>query len=235
MALAAEGAHVIVHAFEPGQADGAIQDIVDAGGSAEAVVADITTDEGLAPLAAVAARTDVLVNNYGAPGGSSWDDMQSWEAEWNVNVLVGARVTQMCTPGMRERGWGRVVFLGTIGTDRPGRRNAGYYAAKTALPTLVRTLAMELRGTGVTANLVSPGMIATDEVRAMITRRAERDGRGDTWDDAERWALEHSMPNLTERLPNPIDIGRVVAFVAADAAWHITGADIAVDGGARDA
>ena len=94
---------------------------------------------------------------------------------------------------------------------------------------------MELRGTGVTANLVSPGMIATDEVRDMILRRAARAGHGDSWDDAQRWALEHSMPNLTERIPEPEDIGRMVAFVASQAAWHINGADLAIDGGARDA
>lgn len=233
--LAAEGAHVIVHAFEAGQADDAVDEIVAAGGSAEAVMAEIRSDDGLTALAEPASRTDVLINNYGAPGGSDWASMEGWSDEWNVNVMVGARVAQLCMPTMRARAWGRIIFLGTIGTQRPGRRNAGYYAAKTALPTLVRTLAMELRGSGVSANLVSPGMIATDEVRAMMTRRAAREGIGDTWADVERWALETSMPNLTERIPTPADIGRVVAFMASDAAWHINGADIAVDGGARDA
>ncbi len=99
----------------------------------------------------------------------------------------------------------------------------------------VRTLTMECSGIGVTANLVSPGMIATDEVREMVMRRAARDGQGDTWAQAERWALDNSMPNLTERIPAPEDIGRVVAFVASEAAWHVNGADLAVDGGARDA
>lgn len=233
--MAAEGAHVIVHAFEDGQAEAVEGEIRAAGGTVETVVADIRSDAGVAEFGDALERVDVLVNNYGTPGGSSWQDMSAWEDEWNVNVLVGARITQACIPSMRARGWGRVIFLGTIGTQRPGRRNAGYYAAKTALPTLVRTLAMELRGTGVTANLVSPGMIATDEVRDMVMRRAEREGRGATWEDAERWALEHSMPNLTERIPEPEDIGRVVAFVASEAAWHVTGADLAVDGGARDA
>lgn len=233
--LAAEGARVVVHAFEAGQAEAAVAEIVSAGGTADALVADIRTDEGVASIADRLNDVDVLVNNYGTPGGSGWRDTAAWQDEWNVNVLTGVRVAQACMPSMRARGWGRIVFLGTIGTQRPGRRNAGYYAAKTALPTLVRTLAMELRGSGVTANLVSPGMIATDEVREMVTRRAARDGRGDTWADAERWALENSMPNLTERIAEPEDIGRVVAFVASQAAWHITGADLAVDGGARDA
>lgn len=161
--------------------------------------------------------------------------MEAWTDEWNRNVLTGARCTQAAIIGMRERAWGRVIFLGTVGTRMPGDRNVGYYAAKAGLPALVRTLAQELRGSGVTANLVSPGMIATTEVRDMVMRRAQREGVGDTWEEAQRWALANSMPNLTERIPEPADIGRVVAFVASEAAWHITGADIAVDGGAVDA
>lgn len=233
--LAREAAHVIVHGFESGQGDDVVAEITAAGGSAELLVADISDDAGIDAMHDVWDRVDVLVNNYGAPGGSNWDRMDEWAEEWNVNVMVGARVTQQCLPSMRARGWGRVVFLGTVGTQMPGRRNVAYYAAKTALPTLVRTLAMELRGTGVTANLVSPGMIATTEVQAMLTRRAARDGIADDWAQVERWALDSSMPNLTERIPTPEDIGAVVAFVAGEPSWHITGADIAVDGGARDA
>jgi NAD(P)-dependent dehydrogenase (short-subunit alcohol dehydrogenase family) len=233
--LAAEGAHVIVHGFEAGQSEPAVAEIRAAGGSAEAITGDINTDMGVADLAACAASVDVLVNNYGTPGGSDWKRIDRWEHEWNANVLSGVRVTQLCLPTMRERGWGRIVFIGTIGTQRPGPRNPGYYGAKTALPTVVRTLAMELRGTGITANLVSPGMIATTEVRDMLTHRAARDGVSGAWDDVQAWALANSMPNLTERIPEPEDIGRVVAFVASEAAWHINGADIAVDGGAIDA
>lgn len=234
-ALADEGAHVIVHGFEPGQPDDVVTSIVAGGGSATGIVADLSSDDGVESIRGELAGVDVLVNNYGTPSRSSWTSMEAWGDEWNRNVLTGARCTQAAIVGMRARGWGRVIFLGTVGTRMPGDRNVGYYTAKAGLPALVRTLAQELRGSGVTANLVSPGMIATDEVREMITRRAQRDGSGETWEAAEQWALTHSMPNLTERIPEPSDIGRVVAFVASEPAWHITGADIAVDGGAVDA
>jgi len=234
-ALAAEGAHVVVHGFEPGQPDEVVEQIVKAGGSAAAVTADIGTDEGAASIAEELAVVDILVNNYGTTGGSSWTSTDSWSDEWNRNVLTGARCTQLSIPAMKERGWGRVIFLGTVGSRMPGDRNVGYYTAKAGLPALVRTLAQELRNTGVTANLVSPGMIATAEVRAMVTRRAERAGISGDWAAAEQWALENAMPNLTGHIPDPIDIGRVVAFVASEAAWHMTGADIPIDGGALDA
>lgn len=229
--LAQEGAHVFVHGFEEGQPDALVDQLVSAGHSAAALVGDIASDDGARAMVAEVGSVDILVNNYGAPGGSNWNSMETWADEWNVNVLTGVRMVQECSASMREQGWGRIIFLGTVGIHQPSNRNAGYYAAKTALPTLIRSLAIELRGTGVTANLVSPGMIATTEVQEMILRRAARHGRGDSWDDAQRWALEESMPNLTERIPAPEDIARVVAFVASEAAWHVNGSDIPVDGG----
>lgn len=232
--LADEGATVIVHGFEDGQPDAVAAEIEATGGSVETLVADFRVDEedgGVAPIEGI----DILVNNYGAPRGSSWDAIDDWAEEWNTNVLASVRATQACLPSMRERGWGRVIFLGTTGTRKPGTRNPGYYAAKSGVHTLVRTLAMECRGSGVTANLVSPGIIATDEVRDAMTRRAARAGVEGDWPAVEAWAVEHAWPNLTERIPDPADIGRFVAFVASEAAWHINGADLAIDGGAVDA
>ncbi len=233
--FAEEGATVLVHGFEPGQPDEVVDRIVATGGKAVAVVADIATDEGAAALADSATNVDVLINNYGTPMKSGWESMDNWADEWNRNVMAGVRVAQLCTPGMRERGWGRIVFLGTVGSRRPGVKNPGYYAAKAGLHALVRTLAMELRGTGVTANLVSPAMIATSEVRDGLTGRAARAGVGESWDEVEKWGLENVYANLNERIATPVDIGNVVVFVASEPAWHINGADLAVDGGAIDA
>lgn len=237
--FAAEGAHVAVHGFEPGQAAQTVADITALGGRATAVDGDLGTDEGVehvvSTVEADLGPVEVLVNNYGAPGRSDWSTpAEAWTDGWDRNVLTAVRLTQRVVPHMRDAGFGRVVFLGTVGTERPGDRNPDYYSAKAALPVLVRTLAKDLRGSGVTANLVSPGMIATVEVRDSILRRAEREGI-EGWQAAERWALENSMPNLTERIPEPEDIGRFVAFVASEAAWHLTGADLKVDGGAIDA
>lgn len=233
--FAGEGATVLVHGFEPGQPDEVVASLISGGGKAEAVVADIASDAGAAALADAAANVDVLINNYGTPMKSGWGSMDNWAEEWNRNVMAGVRVAQLCTPGMRERGWGRVIFLGTVGSKQPGVKNPGYYAAKAGLHPLVRTLAMELRGSGVTANLVSPAMIATSEVRDGLTRRAARVGVGESWEEVEKWGLENVYANLNERIATPTDIGNVVAFVASEPAWHLNGADIAVDGGAVDA
>ncbi len=232
--LAAEGATVVIHGFEDGQPDAVAAAIEATGASVETLVADFRHDEGAEAVGALA-DVDIVVNNYGSPSGSSWSDIGSWTDEWNANVLASVRATQACLPSMRERGWGRVVFVGTTGAKKPGTHSPGYYAAKSGLHTLVRTLAMECRGTGVTANLVSPGMIATAEVRDMMTRRATKRGVDADWSAVEAWAAEHAWPNLTDRIPDPADIGRLVAFVASEAAWHVNGADLAIDGGALDA
>jgi 3-oxoacyl-[acyl-carrier protein] reductase len=234
-ALASEGARVLVHEFEPGQADDVVASITAAGAEAVAVTGDILTDSGVAKMVHGVEAIDVLVNNFGRPEGSRWSSMDHWAEAWNSNILTAVRLTQLATTSMVERGWGRCIFVGTVGSRMPGQNNPAYYGAKAGLHGIVRSLAQELRGTGVTANVVSPGMIATNEVRDMVARRAARAGVDAGWEAAQAWALQHTMPNLTERLPDPVDIGRVVAFVASEAAWHITGADIAVDGGAVDA
>jgi len=238
--LAAEGAAVAVHGFEPGQADAVVKSIVAAGGTAVAVHGDILDDAGASGvMASVVDRLgpiDVLVNNYGTTVGTSWDTpADQWHEAWERNVLTGVRLAQQVVPGMRQRGWGRIIFVGTIGTARPGDHNTDYYGAKAALPVVARSLAKDLGGSGVTVNVVSPGIIATAEVRQRLQESAAAAGVGDTWEAAERWGLEHAMPNLTGRIPDPEDIGRVVAFVAGDPAWHINGAELRVDGGALDA
>ncbi len=240
--LAAEGARVAVHGFEPGQADAVVAGISDAGGHALAVDADLgdvaAVEEMIGAIEAAWGPVEILVNNYGAPGRSNWaTPADEWVDGWERNVQTAVRLTQRVLPAMRSAEYGRVVFLGTVGTERPGARNPDYYSAKGALPVLIRSLAKDLRGTGITANLVSPGMIATDEVRASVMARAAREAGEDdiTWDEAQRWALEESMPNLTERIPDPEDVGRLVAFLVSEHSWHLTGADIKFDGGALDA
>ncbi len=238
--FAEEGAVVAVHGFEIGQADAVVAGIVRAGGRALAVHGPLDSDSDAGAIVADVQRelgpVEVLVNNYGEPRGHSWQTpADEWVDGLDRNLLTAVRLTQQVVPGMVERGWGRVVFLSTIGTARPGRDNADYYGAKAALHPVARSLAKELGGTGVTANVVSPGLIATDEVREMVTRRAARDGVTGSWADIEMWGSRNFLPNLTGRLPTPEDIGRLVAFVASPAGGHINGADLRIDGGALDA
>ena len=240
--LAAEGATVLVHGFEAGQADPVVEEIVAAGGDAHAVHGDLRTDNGadrvVEQAISLAGRVDVLINNYGTvEGAGDWFDQTSasWFDVYDKNVVTGVRLVHRLVPSMRRNGWGRVVFLSTIGATRPGAQNPQYYAAKTALTGLAVSLAKELAGTGITVNTVSPGMIATAEILAVFEARAAKQGRPTDRASLDQFMLESGMANLTGRVATPEDIGRFVAFVVSEPGWHLNGAHLRIDGGAADA
>jgi 3-oxoacyl-[acyl-carrier protein] reductase len=239
--LAAEGAVVLVHGFSAGQADPVVRSIVERGGTAHAVSGDLCTDSGADQVVAecldAAGGVDVLVNNYGIAEGGGWfeHDSASWFDVYDKNVVTGVRLVHRLVPQMREQGWGRVIFLATVGATRPGVRHPQYYTAKAALPGLTVSLAKELSGSGVTVNTVSPGIIATDEIREMFTLRARERGLPQDWASVERMILDTAMANPSGRVATPDDIGRVVAFLAGEVGWHVNGAHLRVDGGACDA
>ncbi|MDH4144059.1 MAG: SDR family oxidoreductase [Acidimicrobiia bacterium] len=235
--LAAEGATVLVHGFEPGQAHDVTAGIVAGGGSAREVVGDLRTDEGAERLAGeVGDGVDILVANYGVAERGDWWSSTSddWVDLYQKNVLSAVRVVQAFVPPMRERGWGRVVVIGTVGTVRPNRERPGYYASKSALPAMTVSLAKELAGTGITVNLVSPGLVATAEVRAWLTRMAAERGWGDDWNEIARRAAAEVMPNPAGRVAEPEDVGALVAYLCSPQAALINGTNLRIDGGGAD-
>lgn len=233
--LADEGASVLVHGFERAPAEAVAMSIVDSGGDARAVVGDLLTDDGAAAIADQCGPVDVLVANYGVAEGGSWTSAtDAWIELFQKNVLSAVRMVHALTPGMRERGFGRVILLGTIGSLKPAARMPHYYAAKASLPNVTLSLAKELTGSGVTVNLVSPGILATAEVKSSLTERARRKGESTEWDDVERAAASGFMPNLVGRIGRPEEVGDLVAFLASDRAGFLTGTNWRIDGGASD-
>lgn len=237
--LAAEGATVVVHGFELEAAETVAAELRAAGGDARAVQGDLLSDAGVAAMMAACGPVDILVANYGTAEGGSWfgdaTDEAAWFDSYNKNVLSAVRVVRAATAPMKAAGWGRIILVGTVGSVRPGTRQPQYYVAKGALPSMTVSLAKELGGTGITVNLVSPGIIATDEVRQRFTDRAERQGRPTDWASVQQLIFEEFMDLPTKRVPEPEDVGRVVAFLAGDTGACITGANYHVDGGAADA
>ena len=238
--LAAEGATVLVHGFEAGVCAPTVSSITSAGGVAHEVIGDITTESGAIALVEsvhrVVDHVDIVVNNYGVADGSDWASSSgtSWHGSYETNVVSAVRVTTSFLDGMRASGWGRIVFISTVGATRPGDRLPEYYAAKGALPSITVSLAKHLGGTGITVNCVSPGIIATEEIVERFTESARRRCLDTSWSAVEQMILDSTMVNLTGHLPTPEDVGRFVAFVVSEPAWYLDGAHLRFDGGAVD-
>jgi NAD(P)-dependent dehydrogenase (short-subunit alcohol dehydrogenase family) len=151
---------------------------------------------------------------------------------YQVNLLSAARLAQALAPGMRERGWGRIVNLGTIGSHQPNNIMPAYYAAKGALATLSVSLAKELGGTGITVNTVSPGLVRTEEVEAAYRARARRKGLAEDWESVQAMIVERDFPNPCARIAEREEVADLVAYLCSPRAGFVNGQNIRIDGGA---
>jgi 3-oxoacyl-[acyl-carrier protein] reductase len=245
--LAAEGATVVVHGRDRGRCDEVVAAL---GGRAFAVLGDLATGEGCAAVAdAVLDRLggiDILVNNAGGRavshrgGGEvqgenpAWLDIPwaDWAWTFEQNVGGAVRLVQRLAPGMKERGWGRIVNIASAAATQTEPDLADYQAAKAAMVNLTSSLARTLAHTGITVNTVSPGAITTPAVIATFTEIARQMGwNADDWGEIERRMTRELIPIAADHFGKPEDIGRMVALLASPLSGYMTGANYRVDGG----
>jgi NAD(P)-dependent dehydrogenase (short-subunit alcohol dehydrogenase family) len=140
---------------------------------------------------------------------------EQWARDIEVNLTGAFRAVQACLPGMRERRHGRIVVIssGAARSGLPGQ--VAYAASKAGLLGMVRTIAAENAGRGITANAVLPGMVATEKVLAMPPEVLER--------------VKAALPS--GRLVEPAEVAGLVAYLVSDEAGQVTGEEIAVAGG----
>lgn len=231
--LAAEGASVVVHGRDASRTDAVAEHIRAAGGDAVSVTGDLATDAGADAVAATAGDIDILVNNAGYYDGLGWSELTAelWAQIYQVNVVSGVRMIERLVPGMRRRGWGRVIQIGGGLAIQPVAMQPHYNATLAARHNLTVSLARELAGTGITSNTVAPGAILTEPVRDMAIRAGAVHGWGPTWGDIETAAATEWFPNDVGRFGRPEEIASAVAFLASTQAGYISGADLRVDGG----
>jgi NAD(P)-dependent dehydrogenase (short-subunit alcohol dehydrogenase family) len=140
---------------------------------------------------------------------------EQWDGDIAVNLTGAFRIIQACLAGMRERRWGRVIAVSSAAARVGLSGQIAYSSSKAGLYGLVRTLAIESRQHGITANCVLPGMVATPAVLQMP--------------DAVRERVVAAMP--MGRMAEPEEVGALVAFLASEHAGYITAQDISIDGG----
>ncbi|WP_290058582.1 SDR family NAD(P)-dependent oxidoreductase [Amycolatopsis solani] len=227
--LAQEGADVVVH----GRDEARTRAVAEKVGAKAVAVGDLATDEGADAVAAAAGEVDILVNNAGAYDHLGWADStpEVWLRTYDVNVVSGVRMIHRFVPGMRARGWGRVIQIGGGLGGQPMAMQPHYNATLAARHNLAVSLARDLKGTGVTSNVVSPGAILVDSVQRLLTEIAPERGWGAEWAEIEHNAAEDFVPNDIGRFGRPEEIAGAVAYLAGPYADYISGATLRVDGG----
>lgn len=220
-ALAREGARVSIVARTEADVKRLAQSIGGFG-----VAADVMTDEGcervVAETESQLGPVDLLINNFGARAGNTWSDTgpQEFEEAFAGNVGVSVRFTQRVLPGMLQRGWGRVVVISSVWGREWGGAPA-YNAAKAAENSMVKSLAREVAGKGVTVNAVAPGSIMWEGGGWYRRRQADPEGIAEF--------VRQEMP--MGRFGSVEEVANVVAFVCSQQASLLTGACLNVDGG----
>jgi NAD(P)-dependent dehydrogenase (short-subunit alcohol dehydrogenase family) len=226
-ALLGAGLDVVVCGRDRDQVSAAIDRLhADGWEHARGFAGDLVLESERNRLVPEAGRVDVLVNNAGGflRASETRDTTRSeWDDQLEANLTLPFMLCQAVLPGMLEREWGRIVNIGSVTAVAPQRGNAiGYVAAKAGLVGFTRQLAAEVAGTGVTANVVNPGTVATEHLEDY----AEESGAA--LDD-----LGSSIP--VGRLGRPREIGAIVPYLVSEDSAFMTGAVIDINGGAVSA
>jgi 3-oxoacyl-[acyl-carrier protein] reductase len=190
------------------------------GAGAVPIVADMSTEEGARSFIEQATeklgQVDILVANAGGPppGSPATTSIDGYREALDLNLLSTIVMCQAALPGMRERGWGRIVAITSIGARQPIGNLAASSVARAGVSSFLKTLSAEVARDGVTVNSAQPGIHATDRIKSL----------GNTDVVAQR------VPTGT--LGTAEDFGKAVAFLCSEPARFITGTSILLDGGA---
>jgi len=189
---------------------------------------DVTDEDEVAETFARIGPVDVLVNNAGVSASAdvARTTLEDWRAQIEVNATGAFLCTRAVLAGMRERDAGRIVTVASTAGLEGAKYTAAYTASKHAAVGLMRAVAAEVVGTGVTANAVCPGFVDTDMTTSSVQRIAAATGRS----ASEAQAAVAAMSPLG-RLLAPDEVAFAVAFLAAPEAGAINGQTLVLDGG----
>lgn len=231
--LAREGAHLVICARGADALRETAAAIRAASGvNVVEVVADLSDPAGVARVTARAladfGRVDILVTNSGGPPAGPFEShsADAWQTAVQQNLHSVVELTRAVLPGMKERGWGRIINVTSIAVKQPVDGLILSNSIRAAVTGFARTLANEVAPFGITVNNVMPGYTRTQRVEDLAERNASLHG---TTPGAERSKWEGQIPMA--RLGEPAEFAAMVAFLASERASYTTGASIPVDGG----
>jgi NAD(P)-dependent dehydrogenase (short-subunit alcohol dehydrogenase family) len=233
-ALALEGAKVIVNGRTEARVKQAIEKLKQAGAKKEIV--GLAADLGTAPGAEQAIQrfpeVDVLVNNLGIFEPTPFEKITdaAWLRFFEVNVLGGIRLSRHYLPKMKQRNWGRIIFISSESGVQIPAEMIHYGMTKTAQLAVSRGMAETTVGTNVTVNAVLPGPTASEGVGEFVDRLAQ--GQGVDKKTLEEEFFRSARPSsLLKRFADPKEVAAMVAFLASPLSSATNGAAVRVDGG----
>lgn len=172
---------------------------------------------------------DIVINNAVVRYFSPVETFST--ADWNrslaVNVSAAFHCIRLAVPGMRAKGWGRIINMSSIFGARGAENRIDYVTTKTALLGMTRAVAVETALAGITCNAIAPGAVPTPPLLARVHELAAAEGI-DLIEAERRYA---AVRHPTERFVEPDNIGALVVFLCSPAAKDITGATLPIDGG----
>jgi NAD(P)-dependent dehydrogenase (short-subunit alcohol dehydrogenase family) len=232
--LAAEGAQVTINRRTARRVNAAVvrlkADLPDS--SVTGVSADLGTAAGCEVMIRQRPELDILVNNMGIFEPKPFEEIPDadWLRFFETNVLSGVRLTRHYLRGMRERNWGRVVFVSSESAVQIPAEMIHYGMTKTAQLAISRGLAETLAGTGVTVNSVLPGPTSSEGVGEFVRQLAETQAVDVA--TVERQFFETARPSsVIQRFATPDEVAAMIVYVCSESASATTGAALRVDGG----
>jgi NAD(P)-dependent dehydrogenase (short-subunit alcohol dehydrogenase family) len=228
-----EGATVIINSNQQASVDAALLSLEkETGRKPLAFTADVTNPADIARLVAAHPRVDVLVNNVGGmiPAEFLVSTDKQWDDSWQLNVMSGVRLSRLYLPGMRERNWGRIIFISSESGLQIPTESIAYGAVKAAVIATARGLAEINAGTGITVNSVLPGPTWDREgprARAALERSGAK-----SFDEMEKNFITQRRPtSIIQRFGSPDEVAALIVYTASTQASATTGSALRVDGG----
>lgn len=220
--LAAEGAEVILLSRTEARLQAVCHEITTTGGSASYQVFDLAQDDAEALCEKITSESgpiDILIGNAAKtsiPKKLTYMESDDWYKTIETDLNGTFRILRAFLPGMQERGWGRVVLIGSLSGMLGASAYPAYCAVKASYEGLIKNLAVDYSKYGITVNLVSPGFVETERFKAACPHEFKEKFKAAT---------------AVKRLGLPTDIADTVAFLASERAAYLTGVNLPVCGG----
>jgi 3-hydroxybutyrate dehydrogenase len=228
--LAQAGADLILNGF--GDSEAARVEVGCSGGRVGYHGADLSKPDEIADLFTYAEReyggVDILVNNAGIQHVAPVEafPVEKWDAILAINLSSVFHATRLALPGMRHRGWGRIINIASVHGLVGSAQKSAYVAAKHGVVGLTKVVALETADCNVTCNALCPGWVLTPLVQQQIDARAAANG---DLERARRELLEEKQPSL--EFVTPTQLGELTLFLCSEAATQVRGAAWNIDGG----